>query len=566
MSLELPVAGIGFRALAYLIDVGLLFAAALVTYFGYSFIGANAFDAVSSMSTWTRTLGVIAVFAALWCYWTVLEVRWRGQTVGKRVMGIRVVRSDGTPVGPFESAIRNLLRLIDFFPVCYPVGVVCMLVDPRHRRLGDIVAGTVLVREASFDVSRYSQPLSAPSHQVSDAELAVVSTYLHRFDSLDLEAKERLGRQLASRLGIETHVASTWSADELKSFLASLGADATTRSLVDFVRKRSTDWTALEQLLTKLDAGQVFSLEDVSRLDVLYRRASAALAQAQTHYPATDVHRYLNQLCGRAFGAIYQGRGARLGDVVLFFRTTFPQAARESLRYTQLAAIFLTLGAVLGATTVAFSPNGADVLLSPTLLDHIRRQELWTDLLLEQLHPAQVATEIFTNNLRVSFSAFATGITAGIGTVLLLVLNGIHVGAIVAACAQHEVAGSMLSFMSAHGPVELSIIAMTGGAGLMMAHGLIEPKDLSRPAALRLKAKQAIILVLGCAPFLVVIGIVEGFVSPGSFFPWPLKASFGAISGVAFWRYLLGSSSDTDAAGDGSSFQRRPQNARERAL
>jgi uncharacterized membrane protein SpoIIM required for sporulation len=213
--------------------------------------------------------------------------------------------------------------------------------------------------------------------------------------------------------------------------------------------------------------------------------------------------------------------------------------ARETLPFTKAAAALMALGAVLGATTVALSPGGADALLDPMLMDHIRRRELWTDLILERLHPAEVATAIFTNNLRVSFSAFAAGITGGIGTVGLLLFTGVHVGAILAACAQHEVAGTMLAFMAAHGPVELSIIAMTGGAGLLVGHGLIAPGERSRGEVLRARGRKAIQLVLGCAPFLVGIGIVEGFVSPGSFFPWPLKLLLGVTTGWAFWRYLL---------------------------
>ncbi|MDP1920792.1 MAG: stage II sporulation protein M, partial [Myxococcales bacterium] len=218
---------------------------------------------------------------------------------------------------------------------------------------------------------------------------------------------------------------------------------------------------------------------------------------------------------------------------------TFPAVARQTLGYTKVAAALLVLGAILGATTVWLSPGGADLILDPMLLDHIRRRELWTDQILEQLHPAEAAIAIFTNNLRVSFLAFAAGITAATGTVLMMVFNGLHIGAILACCAQNDVAGTMLSFMSAHGPVELSIIAMTGGAGLMIGHAMIEPGERPRGVVLRERATKAVQLVLGCSPFLVAIGIVEGFVSPGAFFPWPLKLLLGVATGFAFWRYLL---------------------------
>lgn len=534
VSVELPVAGIGFRALAYFIDLGVLFGTGIVLYFLYSLTGTDTVDLVRSWSSLERAVVGLLFFVVLWGYWTGLEVLWRGQTLGKRVMRIRVVRADGSPVGPFESAVRNLLRLVDFLPTCYPVGLVTMLIDRRHRRLGDVLAGTILVREETFDLSRYEKAHERSARTLAPAELEVVSGFLERLSTLDPDARVRLGRQLCAKFGALE--AADWDEAAIRSFLSSFGAGETPSARSTFVQRRIADWRALEALLAQ---GASTSLDQVAQVDRLYRRASADLAHAQTFFGGSDVHRYLNQLCGQAYGVIYRRTGERLTGLLHFYRRTFPAVARATLPFTKAAAALMTLGAVLGATTVALSPGGADALLDPMLMDHIRRRELWTDLLLERLHPAEVATTIFTNNLRVSFSAFAAGITGGVGTVGLLLFNGVHVGAILTACAQHGVAGTMLAFMAAHGPVELSIIAMTGGAGLLIGHGLIAPGERSRGVVLRERGTQAIQLVLGCAPFLVGIGIVEGFVSPGSFFPWPLKLLLGVTTGWAFWRYLL---------------------------
>jgi len=538
VSVELPVAGIGFRALAYAIDVGTLFGATIVLYFLYSLVGPSAVEVFNGLSSLERAGGLLGLFLAIWGYWTGLEVLWRGQTLGKRLMRIRVVRFDGSPVGPFESAVRNLLRLIDFLPGCYPIGVMTMLVDRRHRRLGDIVAGTILVREEDFDLTRYQKAPAQSARSLPTADLEVVSSFLSRMASLDLDARLRVGRQLCVRYGAAPEVAAGFDEAALQAFLGGFGSGAETGGINAFVTARLADWRQLEHLLDGLRSRSV-TLAELSSVDRLYRRASADLAHAQTWFGGTDVHRYLNQLCGQAYGAIYQRAGAGLGGLWAFYRQGFPAVARETLGYTRLAGALLVLGSVLGATTVWLSPGGADLILDPMLLDHIRRRELWTDQLLEQLHPAEAAIAIFTNNLRVSFLAFAAGITAATGTVLLMVFNGLHIGAILAACAQHEVAGSMLSFMSAHGPVELSIIAMTGGAGLMIGHALIEPGERARGVVLRERATKAVQLVLGCSPFLVGIGVVEGFVSPGAFFPWPLKLLLGVGTGFAFWRYLL---------------------------
>jgi uncharacterized membrane protein SpoIIM required for sporulation len=150
-----------------------------------------------------------------------------------------------------------------------------------------------------------------------------------------------------------------------------------------------------------------------------------------------------------------------------------------------------------------------------------------------------MASLIFVNNLRVMAAAFALGVTAGVGTVAVLLANGVSVGATVAMCSQHGLAPGLLTFMSAHGPVELSIICIAGGAGLMIGHALVVPLERPRAEVLRERATTAVQLVLGAAPFLVGIGFVEGFVSPGPLFPWWAKLLLGAVLGTAFWTYVL---------------------------
>jgi uncharacterized membrane protein SpoIIM required for sporulation len=130
-------------------------------------------------------------------------------------------------------------------------------------------------------------------------------------------------------------------------------------------------------------------------------------------------------------------------------------------------------------------------------------------------------------------------VTAGIGTALVILGNGISVGAIIAACFQNGVGWNILTFMSAHGPVELSLICIVGGAGLHLGRAMIDPGERSRSVAVREHAQVAVQILLGAAPFMVLIGIVEGFVSPGPFFPWPLKVLTGALSGWGLWRWLL---------------------------
>src|SRR5215510_577260 len=107
----------------------------------------------SSMGVWAAALAVLTLFAIYWGYFVVFETFWSGQTPGKRIMRLRVIREDGRPVRFFEIFVRNILRLlIDFMPLpSYAVGVVSIIFSSRSKRVGDFVAGTVVVKERSTE-------------------------------------------------------------------------------------------------------------------------------------------------------------------------------------------------------------------------------------------------------------------------------------------------------------------------------------------------------------------------------------------------------------------------------
>jgi uncharacterized RDD family membrane protein YckC len=210
VAVDLPVAGLGTRAMSYGLDVGMLWSVLLVVYFALSFWVPDPVGAVLELSSLVRTLSAAAVFAALWIYWTAMETLWNGQTPGKRLLRIRVVKADGSNVTLFTSAVRNLMRVIDFMPACYPVGLITMLVDKQHRRLGDIVAGTVLVREEQVDLSKYEQVKA----ELAVNELELATSYLARFSNFEAAAQLRVGRLLAGKLGLT--VTESASATELR--------------------------------------------------------------------------------------------------------------------------------------------------------------------------------------------------------------------------------------------------------------------------------------------------------------------------------------------------------------
>lgn len=207
VSLSLPVAGIGHRCLAYLADLCLLFFFWVVAYFVFTLLVSDVLGFFKGLSGLAQTLLVVGVFTTQWVYWTLCEVLMEGQTPGKRWVGIRVVRVDGSPVGVLESAVRNLVRVVDSLPGVYAVGCLSVLLTRRHQRLGDLLAGTLLVREERIDLDKYTAPAPATSAapvrgpRLTAEEVELILSFLARAPGLEPSARLRLGTRLVERYG-----------------------------------------------------------------------------------------------------------------------------------------------------------------------------------------------------------------------------------------------------------------------------------------------------------------------------------------------------------------------------
>ena len=145
------IAGIGSRFLAAVVDMLILLALILLVELTLSLIAASFFrDQLlndSPVLAWMAAIFGLIAFALFWGYYIFFEMLWNGQSPGKRWVGLRVIRTDGTPITLTESIVRNLVRLVDFLPAYYGVGVVTMFVNGQSRRLGDLAAGTLVVRD-----------------------------------------------------------------------------------------------------------------------------------------------------------------------------------------------------------------------------------------------------------------------------------------------------------------------------------------------------------------------------------------------------------------------------------
>jgi uncharacterized RDD family membrane protein YckC len=206
IELAYDIAGIGSRFLAAIIDSALIILAEVVLFLAIAQVASILQFADSVWLAIGATLG----FVILWGYYIAFELTWNGQSPGKRLIGLRVVTEGGRPMTVLGSIIRNLIRIIDFLPLLYGIGVIAMFIDGRARRLGDLAAGMLVVRERA-DVTLESlvasvapeTPLPPDDDFAIDAGLLTPDDYALLCDFLDQrrDLAPPVRRQLAMQLG-----------------------------------------------------------------------------------------------------------------------------------------------------------------------------------------------------------------------------------------------------------------------------------------------------------------------------------------------------------------------------
>ncbi|HEY0545917.1 MAG TPA: stage II sporulation protein M [Pyrinomonadaceae bacterium] len=308
-----------------------------------------------------------------------------------------------------------------------------------------------------------------------------------------------------------------------------------------FIRDGKNAWQRLEDLLALLDRSSLRRLhrEEVRELGRIYRRTASDLAIARAESRDPRLINYLNSLVIRAHGRIYRADAQGGQRIRKFFTKDFPQTFRRTWRYTALAFAVFWIFAAAAFVGTWRDPDFSEFAGIPPAFRHaINAKEHWYESLNEANQIG--ASGILTNNIQVTFNAFALGAIFGIGTLYYMAFNGAMLGAVLALAYRTD-AGfgfDVLSFVVGHGMIELSCIYIAGGAGMLIGYALLAPGDLTRADALKKRGMEAVILIAGCVPLLVIAGIIEGFISPAPINP-VIKFSISIITGIALYSYLL---------------------------
>ncbi len=312
-----------------------------------------------------------------------------------------------------------------------------------------------------------------------------------------------------------------------------------------WLKRRQPHWSRLEELLAdvKRHGLQGLGRNELRELGLLYRQTATDLSAVRADPTSNQQARYLNQLLGRVHNIIYSGQKTTVKSVFRFYLHEYPRIFRRLLPYTSAAAGLFIAGALIGMALTLSNPEFMHDFLGSRMVATIERHEMWTHSIVG-IEP-QSSSAIMTNNLSVSFVAFASGIVAGLGTLYMMFYNGLMLGVIGAACWLNNMSDQLWSFVAPHGVLELPAICIAGGAGLRLARALLFPGALSRRDSLIAGGAEASRLIVGVIPILILAGILEGFFSPSAV-RISFKFLFAAMLLSGFVLYLWGAGRSAD--------------------
>jgi len=212
MPLEFAVAGVGSRFLALAIDTLIQIGVGVVIFIVVAILGVTGVFAnvIGRQSVWLVAILIAAIFLLNFGYFAFFEIVWNGQTPGKRKAGIRVIKESGRPLTAAETIGRNFLRIVDQLPGFYAVGILVALASRQNKRVGDFIAGSIVIRETPLEEikpawrpGQDTQPLardSGAAARLSLDDLALIETFLQRRSDLTVDVRSRMAAQILSRL------------------------------------------------------------------------------------------------------------------------------------------------------------------------------------------------------------------------------------------------------------------------------------------------------------------------------------------------------------------------------
>lgn len=310
-----------------------------------------------------------------------------------------------------------------------------------------------------------------------------------------------------------------------------------------FLETRRATWDRLQALVAQAHRAGLRGLTEAElhELTRLYPAAAVDVARARMYQADPGMQQRMNQLAIAAHGLLYRPASTRkLPAVWRFFRWDYPRLFRRLWPCMTLATTIFLVGLLGAYVATRLVPSNA-YLFVPQGLDVSNPGQVTSDDISERfrrLPNPPMAAGIVANNISVGFKAFALGITAGVGTCYVLLMNALMLGGFAGHFANHGLSYSLWSFLAPHGVLEIFAILVSAAAGLRLGFALAVPGRMRRSASLRVGARDAVLLVLGTIPMFAIAAFIEGFITP-SYLPGDAKIVLGITVATMVVAYLL---------------------------
>lgn len=303
---------------------------------------------------------------------------------------------------------------------------------------------------------------------------------------------------------------------------------------------RAAAWRNNVQNIASWRAQRRASVTDALRALEAYRGLARDLATARRVAPGSRTTAGLESLYGQLHALINRKPRGGIAALRELLSIDIPSAVRELRPRIASMVLLMVLSALAGWWLITTFPALIGLLASDDMIEHVQQGHLWTEGIINVMPSSILSISILANNITVSVMAFCAGIFLSLGTLYLIAMNGLLLGGVFAFVHQYGLARALFEFISAHGPVELSVICISGAAGVMLGESIMRPSVASRRDSFQACAHRVGPVLLLCAVLLVGCGFIEGFISPDPRFPLASRLTIGIAYWLIMWALLTG--------------------------
>jgi len=304
-----------------------------------------------------------------------------------------------------------------------------------------------------------------------------------------------------------------------------------------FIEQNSKVWKDLEAMLLKLKSKSIYKFDKNSLNEFMnmYNTACSHLSYSRTYYGNSATTSYLNRLVASAHSYIYTTKKSTVKNLIRFFSIEFPLIIRANLRFFVFSSGLLLIATIVSFVFTMISTDNAVAFIPEEYIYGILEGDVNAPRAISD--PAVISNFIFTNNIKVGISAFALGVSFGLGTCYVLIKNGFMIGSLAALYNIKNANFLFWSLILPHGILELFAIFVCGAAGIKMGYSLINPGQYSRKDSFILRSKTALKMVLGTIPIFITAGFIEGYFTPLAI-PEIIKYVFALLTLVLLILYI----------------------------